>query len=149
MNKVNLCGYLGRDFNIRYSNSKIAIASSSLAITKRYKDSNGNKVEHTDWIPIKLFGKTAEVANQHFKQGSQFLCTGEIATDEYTDTNGVKKYAWAVNVKEFYWLNQKKNDNDIDYTENNAENNTQIINEYSSVQNLENEENTIYQGEQQ
>ena len=67
MNKVDLCGYLGRDFELRYGNKGNAIESNSLAITKKWTDGNGNKVEHMDWIPIKLFGKTAEVANQYFK----------------------------------------------------------------------------------
>ncbi|AQW80372.1 single-stranded DNA-binding protein [Campylobacter pinnipediorum subsp. pinnipediorum] len=113
MNKVDLCGYLGRDFELRYSNAGNVIASNSLAITKKWTDSNGNRVEHTDWIPIKLFGKTAEVVNQYFKQGSQFLCSGELATDEYIDNNGNTRYIWEVRVKEFYWLNQKGNKKDV------------------------------------
>ncbi|MBK3498189.1 single-stranded DNA-binding protein [Campylobacter fetus subsp. venerealis] len=122
MNKVNLCGYLGRDFEMRYANNGNAIATNSLAITKRYKDANGNKVEHTDWIPIKLFGKTAEVANQYFRQGSQFLCSGEITTGSYQDANGKERYVWEVTVREFHWLNQKDEQRDV---QNNTQNLTQ------------------------
>lgn len=120
MNKVSLCGYLGRDFEMRYiKTTGTAIANNSLAITKRWTDADGKKAEHTDWIPIKLFGKTAEVANQYFKQGSQFLCSGEISTGNYTDVNGIERYVWGVNVREFYWLSQQKD----------VQNNTQINNE--------------------
>lgn len=136
MNKVNLCGYLGRDFELRYTNTGNAIASNSLAITKKWIDDRGNKVEHTDWIPIKLFGKTAEVAHQYFKQGSQFLCFGELATDEYVDNNKNTRYVWEVRVKEFYWLNKKMGEKDVcDQTTN------KTIDEDMPASNLEPSEN--------
>lgn len=122
--------------NLRYDNTGNAIASNSLAITKKWTDGNGNKVEHTDWIPIKLFGKTAEVANQYFKQGSQFLCSGELAKDEYVDNNGNTRYVWEVRVKEFYWLNKKMGEKDVcDPTTN------KTIDEDMPASNLEPSEN--------
>lgn len=122
--------------NLRYDNTGNAIASNSLAITKKWTDGNGNKVEHTDWIPIKLFGKTAEVANQYFKQGSQFLCSGELATDEYVDNNKNTRYVWEVRVKEFYWLNKKMGEKDVcDQTTN------KTIDEDMPASNLEPSEN--------
>lgn len=136
MNKVDLCGYLGRDFELRYGNTGNAIASNSLAITKKWTDGNGNKVEHTDWIPIKIFGKTAEVVHQYFKQGSQFLCSGELATDEYVDNKGNARYVWEVRVKEFYWLNKKMGEKDVcDPTTN------KTIDEDMPASNLEPSEN--------
>ena len=92
MNKVQLCGYLGRDFELRYSSTTgNAVGINSLAISKRFKDNSGQEKERTEWIPIKLFGRTAEVANQYFKKGSQFLCSGELYTDDYVDNNGVTR----------------------------------------------------------
>ncbi|MCZ6134436.1 single-stranded DNA-binding protein [Campylobacter ureolyticus] len=115
MNKVQLCGYLGRDFELRYSSTTSnAVGINSLAISKRFKDNSGQEKERTEWIPIKLFGRTAEVANQYFKKGSQFLCSGELYTDDYVDNNGVTRYTWGVNVKEFYWLNNKREKEEVD-----------------------------------
>ena len=80
-----------------------------------YQNSSLKKIiERTEWIPIKLFGRTAEVANQYFKKGSQFLCSGELYTDDYVDNNGVTRYTWGVNVKEFYWLNNKREKEEVD-----------------------------------
>ena len=115
MNKVQLCGYLGRDFELRYSSTTgNAVGINSLAISKRFKDNSGQEKERTEWIPIKLFGRTAEVANQYFKKGSQFLCSGELYIDDYVDNNGVTRYTWGVNVKEFYWLNNKREKEEVD-----------------------------------
>ncbi|HDX6250652.1 TPA: single-stranded DNA-binding protein [Campylobacter fetus subsp. venerealis] len=140
MNKVDLCGYLGRDFELIYAKNGNAIASNSLAITKKWTDSNGNKAEHTNWIPIKLFGRIAEVAYQYFKQGSQFLCSGELTTDEYVDNNGNTRYVWEVRVKEFYWLNKKGNEKDIS-------NSYSIADETTPTLNLESTENITHEDE--
>lgn len=136
MNKVQLCGYLGRDFELRYSKLGNAVGINSLAISKRFKDNMGQEKERTEWIPIKLFGRTAEVANQYFKKGSQFLCSGELYTDDYVDNNGVTRYTWGVNVKEFYWLNNKKEKEEAEINQNsNIENNTQ--HKHTNDENLE------------
>ncbi|QKF65206.1 single-stranded DNA-binding protein [Campylobacter corcagiensis] len=136
MNKVQLCGYLGRDFELRYSKLGNAVGINSLAISKRFKDNMGQEKERTEWIPIKLFGRTAEVANQYFKKGSQFLCSGELYTDDYVDSNGVTRYTWGVNVKEFYWLNNKREKEEVRVdTDESVANNRQAKN--TSYGNLE------------
>lgn len=68
MNNVNLIGYLGKDFEIGTTNSGRVYAKNSLAITKRWKNERGNEESSTTWIPIVLFGKSAESASTHIKK---------------------------------------------------------------------------------
>lgn len=106
MNQVNLCGYLGKDFDLNYKNN-IAYAKTSVAVTKVIKREN-EEIIRTNWIPIILFGKKAEVIAKYLKKGDRFLGTGEIDTSSYVDENGVKKYSWQVIINNFQFVNDKK-----------------------------------------
>jgi single-strand DNA-binding protein len=94
LNKAQIIGNLGRDPEVRYLPSGDAIASISVATTEKWKDkSSGEMKEHTEWHRISFFGKLAEVAGQWLKKGSTVYVEGKIQTREYTDKDGVKKYA--------------------------------------------------------
>lgn len=120
MNLVQLCGNLGKDFEIVNTHKKsngevLVVAKNSLAITQKIrmtsKNEKGEKVitetEHTDWIPITLFGKSAESVSKFFQKGSKFLCEGKITTSTYTDEKRQTKYGWGVEVRKYYFTQQK------------------------------------------
>lgn len=109
MNNVNLIGYLGKDFEVGTTNSGRVYAKNSLAITKRWKNERGNEESSTTWIPIVLFGKSAESASMYIKKGSQFACSGELSSSQYQDESGNTKTALSVIVSKFYWLSKKDN----------------------------------------
>lgn len=122
MNVVSLFGNLGRDFEVasyespKNNGEKFFVAKNSLAITKKdtRRNEKGEKVtiEHTDWIPITLFGKNAENAAKFFKKGSKFLCEGKITTSSYIDEKGQTKYGWGVDVKKFHFTQAKAAESD-------------------------------------
>lgn len=109
MNNVNLIGYLGKDFEVGTTKSGRLYAKNSLAITKRWKNEKGNDESSTTWIPIVLFGKSAESASMYIKKGSQFACSGELSSSQYQDESGNTKTALSVIVSKFYWLGKKDN----------------------------------------
>lgn len=109
MNQVTLCGNLGKDFELFFTQNGIAYAKNSLAITKKTSKKEGNEIittSHTDWIPLTIFGRKAEIATKHLKKGDKFLCNGEIYTSTY-ERNGQIKYAWEVLVRNFEFVNSK------------------------------------------
>ena len=115
MNIVALSGKLGRDFELsqhQKGNKEFFVAKNSLAITKKWTNENGDKVEHTDWIPITLFGKNAQNAEKFFKKGSHFLCEGKITTSTYNDETGQTKYGWGVDVSKFHFTSKAENSAD-------------------------------------
>ena len=91
INKVVLIGNLGRDPELTYTQSGMAIAKFSLATTEGRKNAEGNWEDQTEWHNIKLFGKTAEAAGQYLTKGSQVYIEGRIHYDTY-ESDGVKKY---------------------------------------------------------
>lgn len=90
LNKVQIIGYLGRDPEIRYTASGMAVANFSVAVTERRKKGETWE-DQTEWFRVKTFGKTAENAAQYLQKGKQVYVEGRQQTSEYTDKEGVKK----------------------------------------------------------
>jgi single-strand DNA-binding protein len=86
VNKVILVGNLGRDPEVRYMPSGDAIATLSVATTDSWMDKqSGQRQETTEWHRVVFFGKTAEVAAQYLKKGSQVYVEGSIRTRKWQD----------------------------------------------------------------
>lgn len=110
MNSVKLFGRLTKDFEISEHNKNgeiFCVAKNFVAVGRKWINKSGNKEEHTDFIPITLFGKSAQNAGQFFKKGSKFLCEGRINTESWQDDTGETKYSWGVIVSRFYFVDSK------------------------------------------
>ena len=95
-NDLNACSFIGRlgkDPEIRFTQSGDAIASFSLACGESYKDKHGQKVEKTEWINVTVFGGLAKVVHSYVKKGSRLFIEGKFTTEKYTDKQGVDKYS--------------------------------------------------------
>src|SRR3977135_2772712 len=92
VNKVILIGNLGRDPEVRYMPSGDAVANISIATTETWKDKNGEKKEKTEWHRVAKFGKTAEIAGEYLKKGSQVYIEGRLETRKWTDKEGQERY---------------------------------------------------------
>lgn len=92
VNKVILVGNLGRDPEVRYMPSGDAMANLNLATTDTWKDKSGEKQEKTEWHRVVMFGKTAEIAGEYLKKGSQVYIEGRLQTRKWTDKEGQERY---------------------------------------------------------
>ena len=90
VNRVIIVGNLGRDPEVRYAQSGMAIAKLSVAVTERVKDGDAWK-DATEWFRVTLFGKTAENAAQYLEKGRQVYVEGRLKTDKYKDKDGVER----------------------------------------------------------
>lgn len=88
MNHVILTGRLTKDPEIRYTDSKKAVCSFTLAVDDG-RDSEGKK--KAQFIPCVAWGKTAELIDQYFTKGKPLTVTGRITVRTY-DKNGEKRY---------------------------------------------------------
>ena len=88
MNHVILTGRLTKDPEIRYTDSKKAVCSFTLAVDDG-RDSEGKK--KAQFIPCVAWGKTAELIDQYFTKGKPLTVTGKISVRTY-DKNGEKRY---------------------------------------------------------
>ena len=96
LNKAMLIGRLGQDPEVRYTQSNTAVATLSLATNERFKDSNGEWKERTEWHRVVAWGRLAEIAQQYLTKGSQVYIEGPIQTREWEDRDGHKRYTTEV-----------------------------------------------------
>ncbi len=91
MNKVILIGNLGKDPIITRTTEGLLVANFSLATTERYRDSQGEKQEKTEWHRIVTWNKLAEIVEEFLKKGSKVCVEGKLSTRSWED-NGRKVY---------------------------------------------------------
>ena len=97
MNKVILVGNLGRDPEIRHTNSGQKIANLSVATSDTWKDKNGERQERTEWHRVVVFNSNlADFTERYLKKGSKVYVEGALQTRKYTDPSGVDKYTTEV-----------------------------------------------------
>jgi len=91
VNKAILVGNLGRDPELRYTPSGVAVASFSLATTERISTKDGSRQDKTEWHNIVVFGRQAELVNQYLKKGRSVYLEGRIQTRSWDDRDGNKR----------------------------------------------------------
>lgn len=92
VNKAILLGRLGKDPEIKYTPSGMAIANFTMATSENFKDKDGQKQERTEWHRIVTFGKLAEICGEYLAKGKQVYIEGRIQTRSWDDKDGNKKY---------------------------------------------------------
>lgn len=107
LNKVMLIGRLGRDPELRYLDNNVGVARFSIATSETYKDSQGQKVEKTEWHNIVVWRKLAEIAGNYLKKGSLVYLEGKLRTRSWDDKSGEKKYATEVVADDFRMLERR------------------------------------------
>lgn len=106
LNKVILIGNLGRDPELKYTPSGVAMCTFSIATTRSWTDNDGNRQEKTEWHNIKIFQKQAEIAAEYLKKGKQVCIEGRIETRSW-EQDGQKKYMTEIIAFNFFMLGKK------------------------------------------
>lgn len=91
-NLVVLSGHLGRDPELRTSASGKNSASFSVAVSRRFTDASGEKREETEWVNIRVYGKSAEFVSRYFKKGNGIEITGRLHSYEADTAEGKKRF---------------------------------------------------------
>lgn len=109
VNKVILLGNVGRDPEVRYLDTGIAVATLSLATTDRaYTLANGTQVpEKTEWHNLVLWRGLAETAEKYVHKGDKLYVEGKIRTRTYDDQSGAKRYVTEIFVDNMEMLTPK------------------------------------------
>ena len=98
VNKVTLIGNLGRDPEVRFSQSGDKIANISIATSETWNDkASGERKEKTEWHRVVIFNKfLADIAEKYLKKGSKVYVEGALQTRKWTDNAGIEKYSTEV-----------------------------------------------------
>lgn len=116
-NKVIMMGNLTRDVELRYLPSGSALATIGLASNRRFKKQDGSQGEEVCFVDVKLFGRSAEIANQYLRKGSKILIEGRLSFESWTDQSGAKKSKHTITAESMQMLDSKSSNENGAYGE--------------------------------
>jgi single-strand DNA-binding protein len=103
VNKVILVGNLGKDPEVRRTQSGEPIVNFSVATSENWRDKNtGERKEKTEWHRVVIFNEhLAKIAEQYLRKGSKVFVEGQLATRKWTDKDGQEKYTTEIVLNRF------------------------------------------------
>ena len=107
LNKVMLIGHLGKDPEMRFTQSGMAVANFTMATSEVWTDKATNdKKERTEWHRIVAFGKLGEICGQYLAKGKQVYVEGRLQTRSW-DQDGVTRYTTEIVANDMQMLDSK------------------------------------------
>ena len=107
VNRVIIVGRLGRDPELRYTQSGTGVCSLNVATDESYTDRDGNKVERTEWHRITCFQKQAENCASYLAKGSLIYVEGSLTTRKWQDQQGQDRYTTEIKSERVQFLDRK------------------------------------------
>lgn len=107
MNKVFLLGRLGRDPELRYTQSGNPVASLRMATDESYTDNRGQKVERTEWHTVAVWGRSAENCANYLRKGSLCFVEGSLQTRKWQAQDGTDRYSTEIKAFRVQFLDPK------------------------------------------
>ena len=103
VNKATILGNVGKDPEIRTTQSGGKIASLTIATSESWKDRNsGERKEQTEWHRVTVMSAPlAEVVEKYVKKGSKLYIEGKIQTRKWTDQSGQDRYTTEIVISGF------------------------------------------------
>jgi single-strand DNA-binding protein len=109
INVVNLVGHVGSDPDVRYFESGSVKCRLTLAVDRASR----NKDE-PDWFNLEIWGKTAEVAANYVRKGTQIAVQGSLKIDSWSDRqSGAQRTSPVVVVRDLRLLGSKRDNADL------------------------------------
>lgn len=106
LNKIILMGRLGRDPEVRYTQSGTPVASFSLAVDRDFVDQATGR-RPTDWIEVAAWNAKAKFVQQYFRKGQLAVVEGRLQIRDWTDKEGAKRRTAEVVADQLYFAGAK------------------------------------------
>ncbi len=111
LNKIMLIGNVGNDPEVRTTTGGSRVAQVSLATTRTWNGSNGEKQEKTEWHRLVLWNtkgsNLADIVERYVKKGDRLYVEGRIEYRQWQDREGQTRYTTEVNVREMIMLSSR------------------------------------------
>jgi single-strand DNA-binding protein len=108
LNKVTLIGNLGNDPEVRSTSNGSRVASFSLATSRQWTGTAGDKQEKTEWHRCVAWNAKgsglADLIEKYVKKGDKLYVEGRIEYRQYQDKDNQTKYITEINVRELILL---------------------------------------------
>ena len=124
MNKVVIIGRPTKDPELKFAQGTgTAVTTFTLAVNRRFKKEGQ---PDADFIPVVVFGKTAEATANYSAKGKLISIAGHIQTRNYEGKDGVKHYVTEVLADEVEFIEWASKGGNKAATETNVEDVTPI-----------------------
>lgn len=107
MNKIIVIGHLGRDPEMRYTPNGQAVTSFSVASSRRYTTSAGERREETEWFNVSAWGKLGETCNQYLTKGQQVYLEGRLSSRTYEARDGQTRVGLDISLTDVQFLGRR------------------------------------------
>jgi single-strand DNA-binding protein len=122
LNKVMIIGHVGRDPEMRYTPGGRPVTSFSVATSRSWTSSEGERREETEWFNIVAWGNLAEICKAHLTRGQQVYVEGRLQTRGWEDETGKKHFRTEVVANEMILLGDRRpHHGEIDYMDEDGE----------------------------
>ncbi|MEW6716706.1 MAG: single-stranded DNA-binding protein [Chloroflexota bacterium] len=91
LNKVMIIGHLGREPEMRYTTSGRPVTTFSVATSRTWTTSSGDRRTETEWFNVVTWGSLAEICKQYLNKGQQVYVEGRLQTRHWEDSDGNKR----------------------------------------------------------
>ena len=106
MNKCILVGRLASDLTVRQTADGSPVTSGSIAVTKKFKDQNGER--GANFINFVSFRNTANALATYVRKGDRVGLIGSWETRSYQAQDGTTRYVNELFVEEIEFLQDKR-----------------------------------------
>ncbi len=130
LNKVQIIGYLGRDPEMRFTQSGTPVTNMRVAVSNSWQGRDGEQRERTEWFTVVAWGRLAEIANEYLATGRQVYIEGRLETREWQDREGNDRTTTELVARELLMLGGRDNE---DSQQIQPENNERPVNDKRPV----------------
>jgi len=107
MNIFSGVGRLAKEVDLRFTNNNIAVANTTIAINRPFKNANGER--EADFLRVIAFRKTAELLNEHFTKGKQIGITGRVQSRSFDDKEGKRQFITEIVLENITFISDGSN----------------------------------------
>lgn len=107
LNQVFIIGRLGKNPELRYSQSGAAVCNMTIATDESFTDRDGNRQDRTEWHRVTAFQKTAENCANFLAKGSLVHVSGSLTTRKWQDQQGQDRYTTEIKAERVQFLDRK------------------------------------------
>jgi single-strand DNA-binding protein len=108
LNKVMIIGNLGRDPEMRYTPSGRPVTTFSVATSRAWNTSEGEKHVETEWFNVVAWSNLAEICKQYLTKGQQVYIEGRLQTRHWDDQDGNKHTSVEIVANEMIILGERR-----------------------------------------
>ncbi len=121
-NRTILVGRISTDLELRQTSNGKSYCRFNLAVNRMN--------EGTDFIPVTLWGKSAENTATYQNKGSLILVDGSISMSNYTDKNGNNRTSFEVMAQNVQFLGSKNSSSNIQNEANSSTDEEDVFSQF-------------------